>query len=133
MKLQQLPKRQYLLNRFMRGRLTACRETIVYFTNLNSLITRYRQLTDLPHFDKDATEITYDLWHGYRKLDRDGNQAVFPFGFGRSYTTFALNNLRPAATEIDQNGIVTIRVELSNIGDTAGARGVELHVGPRTA
>ncbi|HEX9109326.1 MAG TPA: glycoside hydrolase family 3 C-terminal domain-containing protein, partial [Longimicrobiales bacterium] len=26
---------------------------------------------DLPYFDSDATEITYDLWHGYRKLDRD--------------------------------------------------------------
>src|SRR5690625_4746541 len=92
-----------------------------------------RQLTDLPHFDKDATEITYDLWHGYRKLDRDGNQAAFPFGFFLSYTTFALNNLRPAATEIDQNGIVTISVELSNIGDMAGAEVVQLYIGARSS
>ena len=27
----------------------------------------------LPFFDRDATAITYDLWHGYRKLLRDGN------------------------------------------------------------
>ena len=29
----------------------------------------------LPFFDRDATAITYDLWHGYRKLLRDGNAA----------------------------------------------------------
>jgi beta-glucosidase len=36
----------------------------------------------LPHFDRDATEITYDLFHGQWKLDRDGRPAHFPFGWG---------------------------------------------------
>jgi hypothetical protein len=36
----------------------------------------------LPYFDRDATEITYDLFHGQWKLDRDGNAAHFPFGWG---------------------------------------------------
>jgi beta-glucosidase len=36
----------------------------------------------LPHFDRDATEITYDLFHGQWKLDRDGHAAQFPFGWG---------------------------------------------------
>jgi beta-glucosidase len=36
----------------------------------------------LPHFDRDATEITYDLFHGQWKLDRDGHAAHFPFGWG---------------------------------------------------
>jgi beta-glucosidase len=39
-----------------------------------------RSLDDLPFFDKDATAITYDLWHGYRKLERDGAEPAFPFG-----------------------------------------------------
>jgi beta-glucosidase len=38
----------------------------------------------LPHFDRDATEITYDLFHGQWKLDRDGHVAQFPFGAGDS-------------------------------------------------
>ena len=36
---------------------------------------------DLPFFDRDATAITYDLWHGYRKLEHDGSEPAFPFGF----------------------------------------------------
>ena len=29
----------------------------------------------------NAKAITYDLWHGYRKLERDGAAPAFPFGF----------------------------------------------------
>jgi hypothetical protein len=36
----------------------------------------------LPHFDRDAAEITYDLFHGQWKLDLDGHAAQFPFGWG---------------------------------------------------
>ena len=36
----------------------------------------------LPYFDRDATEITYDLFHGQWMLDRDGHAAHFPFGWG---------------------------------------------------
>jgi beta-glucosidase-like glycosyl hydrolase len=36
----------------------------------------------LVEFDREATEITYDLFHGQWKLDRDGRDAHFPFGWG---------------------------------------------------
>ncbi len=36
----------------------------------------------LPDFDRDATEITYGLFHGQWKLDHDGHAAHFPFGWG---------------------------------------------------
>ncbi|MBW4529213.1 MAG: glycoside hydrolase family 3 C-terminal domain-containing protein [Aphanothece saxicola GSE-SYN-MK-01-06B] len=42
----------------------------------------------LPPFDPRARRITYDLWHGYRRLAHLGQAAAFPFGFGLSYTTF---------------------------------------------
>jgi beta-glucosidase len=33
-------------------------------------------------FDRDATAVVYDLFHGQWKLDRDGVPAQFPFGWG---------------------------------------------------
>ena len=43
----------------------------------------------LPPFDPWARQVTYDLWHGYRRLGREGHPAAFPFGFGLSYSSFS--------------------------------------------
>jgi beta-glucosidase len=77
----------------------------------------------LPHFDPDATAITYDLWHGQWKLDRDGNPPAFPFGFGLTYTTFELGpvSVRGAGTER------TVAVSVTNTGDRDGADVVQVY------
>jgi beta-glucosidase len=92
-----------------------------------------RSADDLPYFDKDATEITYDLWHGYRKLERDGIEPAFPFGFGLSYTTFELSNLRLASDTIGSDGAVAVRVDITNTGDVTGEEVVQLYVGARSS
>ncbi|KAL2424171.1 hypothetical protein ABEF95_011223 [Exophiala dermatitidis] len=48
----------------------------------------------LPHFDIDAEKIKYDRWFGQALLDKLGVQAAYPLGFGLSYTTFQVDNLR---------------------------------------
>jgi beta-glucosidase len=88
---------------------------------------------DLPYFDKDATEITYDLWHGYRKLERDGTEPAFPFGFGLSYATFELSNLRLAQDTIGSDGALVATVDVTNTGDVAGEEVVQLYVGARSS
>ena len=80
----------------------------------------------LPPFDPRATAITYDLWHGYRLLDRDGAEAAFPFGFGLSYTTFDYDNLSATTSE---SGLV-IEVDVHNTGAMAGDDVVHVYVEP---
>lgn len=91
-------------------------------------LTFPRRAEDLPFFDKDATSITYDLWHGYRKLERDGAELAFPFGFGLSYTTFAYNNLQLAQTELGAADTLQATVEVTNTGSAAGDEVVQLYI-----
>ena len=92
-----------------------------------------KRAEDLPYFDKDATKITYDLWHGYRKLDRDGKKAAFPFGFGLSYTTFSLSNLKLANEKINPDGSVVATVDITNASKMAGEEVVQLYIGARSS
>ncbi len=82
----------------------------------------------LPFFDRDATAITYDLWHGYRKLLRDGNQPAYPFGFGLSYTRFAHANLTLATDALAADDTLEATVDVTNTGRQAGDDVVQLYV-----
>jgi beta-glucosidase len=84
---------------------------------------------DLPFFDRNATKITYDLWHGYRKLERDGALPAFPFGFGLSYTTFEYAGLKLAETELGASDALEATVAVTNAGTVAGEEVVQLYVG----
>ena len=54
--------------------------------------------------------------------------ALFPFGFGLSYTTFEYSNLRIEPATIDANGRATIRCTVRNTGTRAGDEVVQLYV-----
>ncbi len=90
-----------------------------------------RRAEDLPFFDRDATTIAYDLWHGYRKLARDANSAAFPFGFGLSYTTWRYNNHGLAKTDLIASDVLEASVDVTNTGNLAGDEVVQLYVGAR--
>ena len=78
----------------------------------------------LPFFDKDATSIVYDRWHGQWKLDRDGHAAAYPFGFGLSYTTFRLGV--PSASADGAH----LDVEVENTGGLDGECVVQVYGRP---
>jgi len=81
---------------------------------------------DLPGFDRDATSIEYDLWHGYTKLERDGVAPAFPFGFGLSYTQFRFEH---AAAQLTGD-TVRVEVDVANVGGHAGESVVQVYAGP---
>jgi beta-glucosidase len=90
-----------------------------------------RRAEDLPFFDRNATQITYDLWHGYRKLARDGAPAAFPFGFGLSYTTWQQADLRLAKKQLAATDTLHATVDITNTGPVAGDDVVQLYVSAR--
>jgi beta-glucosidase len=52
-----------------------------------------------------------------------------PFGFGLSYTTFSLDNLRLSSHRLSRrHGAIVVRVDVTNTGDVAGDEVVQLYV-----
>jgi len=78
----------------------------------------------LPFFDRDATAITYDHYHGQRLLDRLGVTAAFPHGFGLAYTTYEVRGVevRPA-----EAGRYVVSVEVANTGTRDGIHVVQVY------
>jgi beta-glucosidase len=82
-----------------------------------------RTESDLPAFDPDAETFTYDGWHGYWHLARQGTPAAYPFGFGLSYTSFVLES---ASAEVGDDGI-RVSGSLRNSGGRAGTDVVQVY------
>jgi beta-glucosidase len=53
---------------------------------------------------------------------------LYPFGYGRSYTTFEVDDLRVSQTEIDTSGELTVTVRVSNTGERSGREVVQLYL-----
>ncbi len=85
-------------------------------------------LDQLPTFDNVSLEVTYDYFHGYRYLDRNGSTPEFPFGFGLSYTTFSIDNLQASQATAGAGDVVRFSVDVTNSGSATGAEVVQLYV-----
>jgi len=59
---------------------------------------------------------------GYGYTENDGSP-LFEFGFGLSYTRFAITDVQPVL----QNNTLTVEMDIANVGKTAGAEVVQLY------
>ena len=87
-----------------------------------------KSLDQLPPFDNVSLEVEYGYFHGYRYLDLRGGTPEFPFGFGLSYTSFALSDLRVSQDQASAGDTVTFSIDVENTGSSAGAEVVQIYV-----
>jgi beta-glucosidase len=53
---------------------------------------------------------------------------LYPFGFGLSYTTFSITNLKLSASQLKVGGSVTVTADVTNTGALAGDEVVQLYI-----
>ncbi len=56
------------------------------------------------------------------------NDAVFPFGFGLSYTTFEYSNLRLSQNVLAKGGKIQVSVDVKNTGSRLGEEVVQMYI-----
>jgi beta-glucosidase len=80
----------------------------------------------------DKLEVRYEenLDIGYRFYDKEPSKALFPFGFGLSYTSFdvALVDAEPMAFQHGKD--VRVRVKIKNTGRLAGSEVLQAYFAP---
>jgi beta-glucosidase len=91
------------------------------------------RLEDTPtylDFPGENGKVYYEegLFVGYRYYDKKKIAPLFPFGFGRSYTTFDYGPLQLSAQEIGPDDTLQVSVEITNTGQRAGKEVVQLYV-----
>ena len=75
---------------------------------------------------RKAPQVYYkeDIFVGYRGFDRDKKQALYPFGYGLSYTTFQYG--KPTVTV--NGGSVTVTLSVTNTGRVAGKETAQVYI-----
>ena len=74
--------------------------------------------------DQNDTRYREGIYVGYRYFDAAGKKALYPFGYGLSYTTFAISGAA-AAAEGDK---VTVTATVTNTGNFPGKEVVQVYV-----
>ena len=69
----------------------------------------------------------YNIRHG-RTYMYFKEEPLYPFGFGLSYTTFRLSNLKTGATRLAKDGSLKVSVDVTNTGTRTGDEVVQLYV-----
>lgn len=82
-------------------------------------ITFYRSLDDLPDFTDYSMK-----GRTYRYMTTD---ALYPFGYGLSYTSFSYSNVQTDTGRLGENGI-TVSAVVKNTGTVAGGETVQAYV-----
>lgn len=70
----------------------------------------------------NPTDVTYSAYTDEEKT------ALYPFGYGLSYTTFSYGDLKLSSNEMTQQGSIQVTVPVTNTGNKAGKEVVQLYL-----
>jgi beta-glucosidase len=113
-----------IINAWYGGQAAGTAVADVLFGNHNPAgrlpVTFYKNDSDLPPFDEYSMKNrTYRYFTG---------DALYPFGFGLSYTNFTYSNLKLSKNKIAKNESVNAELTVTNRGKVAGDEVVQLYL-----
>jgi beta-glucosidase len=76
--------------------------------------------------DQEPAMMDYNIRDGRTYMYFKGDP-LYPFGFGLSYTTFQLSNLKTSTAQLAKDGSVKVSVDVTNTGSRAGDEVVQLY------
>lgn len=80
---------------------------------------------DLPYVKWNTKQQYYEYYHGYAKLEKEGVEPEFPYGFGLSYTSFEVSCV---SVSVGGDG-VAVSCKVKNTGKVGGGEVVQLYIG----
>ncbi len=82
-------------------------------------VTFYKRSDQLPDFED------YSMKNRTYRFSAD---ALFPFGFGLSYTSFSIGTAQLSASSIDRNQNVSVKIPVTNTGKRQGTEIIQVYV-----
>ncbi len=68
------------------------------------------------------------IWVGYRYFDKHPEKILFPFGYGLSYTTFSIDNLKLKKKVFPSGEPVKFSIDVTNTGKLEGKEVVQVYI-----
>ena len=68
------------------------------------------------------------IYVGYRFFDKNHIEPFFPFGYGLSYTSFKMSNIKLDKSNLKGQGNFIVSVDIQNTGDKLGAEVVQIYI-----
>lgn len=78
--------------------------------------------------EKDNVEYREGIFVGYRYYDKKNIDVLYPFGYGLSYTKFKYSNMKLDKKRMRDTDILTVSVDITNVGDVFGKEVVQVYV-----
>ena len=83
--------------------------------------------------DRDLAKYTDGIFVGYRFLDKENIEPLFPFGYGLSYTTFEYSDLQLDRKKLKGTDSLTVTLRVKNSGKIEADEVVQLYIGDQKA